>query len=126
MANGKQRRNGKAFEFAVLKGFYEAQLRKGKAIILESPEVELAMDCYDELRAKSRLAMDEGADAAVKLIMELEPQLSSPHGNDPLLLSLQPDNAGRRGSSMNLHEDTSGFVPFVSAVQKMVIELNVF
>ena len=41
--------------------------------------------------------LDRAADAAVRVVKRLEPQLWSPNGNEPLYLSIQADSAGMKG-----------------------------
>ncbi len=44
-----------------------------------------------------RSALDKAADAAVRVVERLEPQLWNPNNNEPLYLSIQPDSAGMKG-----------------------------
>ncbi len=41
--------------------------------------------------------LDKAADAAVRVVKHLEPQLWNPNGNEPLILTIQPDSAGIKG-----------------------------
>lgn len=97
MAKGIQTANGKAFEFACLWNIYFELSGEQDVIIEDSVQLETAKKLYSELKAEDRIAMDDAARAAVRVIKRLEPQLWMPEDNQPLILSLQPDSAGIRG-----------------------------
>ena len=52
---------------------------------------------YEAADSEMKTALDKAADAAVRVINRLEPQLYNPADNEPLYLSIQPDAAGMAG-----------------------------
>ena len=88
---------GKAFEFACVKSFYENLCVNQHIEIIDSDQYDTAFRFYKELSIQEQEKMDLAADAAVRVIKSLEPQLLYPERNVPLFLSLQPDSAGQAG-----------------------------
>ena len=97
MAKGIQTSNGKAFEYACLLGLYNELSPIQKIETKDSPQLRTAQALYEGLDAKMQDALDKAANAAVRVIRRLEPQLWEPDGNEPLYLSIQPDSAGIGG-----------------------------
>lgn len=97
MGTGIQTSNGKAFEYACVRAIYE-QFEEDQHIVIEtSPQIETAQKLYTGISKDMKPLLDAAAQAAVKIIKRLEPQLVEPDGNEPLYLSLQADAAGIKG-----------------------------
>lgn len=97
MAGGIQTANGKAFEYACVLGLFNALKDTGVVQIELSPQLETAKKLYDEVASDMKTALDKAANAAVRVVKRLEPQLWNPNDNEPLYLSIQPDSAGIKG-----------------------------
>ncbi len=69
----------------------------GKIEIESSSQLKTAKTLYESVDEDMRLALDQAADAAVRVIKRLEPQLWFPNNNEPLFISIQPDSAGING-----------------------------
>lgn len=92
-----QTQKGKSFEYACLKSLYETLIDNQEVLIEENSAFEAARDFYNNIDVKIKNKMDLGASSAVKLILQLEPQLENPHSNKPLYLSIQEDSEGIAG-----------------------------
>ena len=97
MANGIQTSNGKAFEYACVVALQKALSDYGKIEIEASPQLDTAKGLYEAIDEKMKFSLDLAADAAVRVVKRLEPQLWNPNNNEPLYLSIQPDSAGIKG-----------------------------
>lgn len=97
MASGIQTQNGKAFEYACVIALYEKLKNGQKVTIEESAQIATARNLYNNVSGDMKHSLDAAANAAVRVIERLEPQLWNACGNEPLYLSLQPDAAGMKG-----------------------------
>jgi len=92
-----QVKQGKAFEYACLLCFYNT-LKDNQDIIIEgTSSYHVAKDFYDNLDIKIKQKLILAANAAVRVILRLEPQLENPLDNIPLILTIQEDAAGIAG-----------------------------
>ncbi|BAB07228.1 restriction endonuclease (HaeIII) [Halalkalibacterium halodurans C-125] len=94
---GIQTRNGKAFEYACLQSLNNALSGTQKVVIEQNSALEVAMEKYHGSSEEMRNNMDLGADAATRVILRLEPQLTTPLSNVPLFLAIQEDARGQQG-----------------------------
>ena len=92
----KQSEMGKAFEYACLVALYDHHSPNQDVRIVEDDSYKIAKGYFEKARYKQKDFMD-GAKAAVRVLNRLEPRLTYPGGASPLFLSLQPDNAGKKG-----------------------------
>ena len=69
----------------------------GEVEIVSSPQMDTARSLYEAVDAEMKIALDKAADAAVRVVKRLEPQLWNPNNNEPLYLSIQSDSAGIKG-----------------------------
>ncbi len=97
MGSGIQTKNGKAFEYACVVALYKSLNSNQRVTIVDSAQVETAKKLYDSISEDMQQSLDAAAYAAVRIILQLEPQLWNACGNDPLYLSLQADAAGIKG-----------------------------
>ena len=88
---------GKAFEYASLQSLYRALHTTQQVIIEQNNALGNTRDRYENATAEMRNQMDLGADAATRVILSLEPQLTNPQDNVPLYLSIQEDATGIAG-----------------------------
>lgn len=88
---------GKAFEYACLNSLYEYLTDNQHIEIEDTAALRVAKEFYDSSKRKVRDKMDSAADAAVRVILRLEPQLEHPQKNSPLILSIQEDAKGISG-----------------------------
>ena len=96
-SSGIQTTYGKAFEFACVISLQEALEDNQQVTIEESPQLISARNDYLSVSEKMKKDLLLAADAAVRVVKRLEPQLWNPNGNEPLILSIQPDAAGIKG-----------------------------
>ncbi|MBO6128215.1 MAG: HaeIII family restriction endonuclease [Pseudobutyrivibrio sp.] len=94
---GIQTKFGKAFEYACVISLYHDLYHKQEVTIEESPQLLSAKKDFESVEENMKESLLKAADAAVRVIKRLEPQLWSPNGNEPLYLSIQPDSAGIKG-----------------------------
>lgn len=97
MAKGIQTSNGKAFEYACVDSLYRMLSENQEIVIEESPQLETARGFFENATADLKESIIKAADAASKVIVRLEPQLTYPEANSPLYLSLQTDAKGQAG-----------------------------
>ncbi|UNC91287.1 HaeIII family restriction endonuclease [Candidatus Contubernalis alkaliaceticus] len=88
---------GKAFEYACLSALYTFLNGTQPVEIVASSSVEKAHQSYFNLSNRLRESMDLAADAAVRVLIRLEPQLENFMENIPLYLEIQPDSQGQVG-----------------------------
>ena len=97
MVRGVQTSNGKAFEYACVDSLYKMLSKEQEVTIEASSQLETAKRFFETATGKLKENIIKAADAASRVIVRLEPQLSYPEGNSPLYLSLQSDAKGQRG-----------------------------
>ena len=97
MARGVQTSNGKAFEYACVDSLYRMLSEGQEVIIEESPQLDTAKGFFENAGGILKDNIVKAADAASRVIIRLEPQLSYPEENSPLFLSLQSDAKGQKG-----------------------------
>lgn len=88
---------GKAFEYSCLNALH-LTLKDAQPVVIEQTAAVLtAKDFYYTAPSIDTTRMDMAAEAAVRVILRLEPQLLHAQGNTPLFLSLQSDARGKAG-----------------------------
>lgn len=92
-----QTKNGKAFEYATLISLHSFLSNNQPVVIQTTPALVTAQRFYSVLGGTLRRDMDLAANAAIRGLLRLEPQLEHPCRNTPLYLSIQPDAAGIGG-----------------------------
>ena len=100
--SGMQTRNGKAFGYACLNAVYKTLSASQDVVIETTKQLETAHNLYTNAPNSLRSSLDEAANAASRVVIRLEPQLSYPDGNSPLFLSLQSDAKGIAGDVRDL------------------------
>lgn len=88
---------GKAFEYACLNSIYLHLLENQQIEIEETSVLEIARGFYTNSNRDTKDKMNLSANAAVRVILRLEPQLQNPLTNIPLYLSIQEDTTGIAG-----------------------------
>jgi len=88
---------GKAFEYACLQSIYNELADSQDVVIEQNSALEIARQKYENATPDMQNKMDLGADAAIRVILRLEPQLTTPLTNVPLYLSIQEDARGQQG-----------------------------
>jgi len=88
---------GKAFEFACLQSLYSHLSNSQTVTIEQTHALNIARDSFNNTDEKTRRKMIEGANAATRIIIRLEPQLEYPLTHVPLYLLIQEDSAGITG-----------------------------
>lgn len=91
----QQTANGKAFEYACLRAFYDRLNANNNCHIIEDACFEKAKRFFETLDDKTSYIL--GARATIKFLLLLEPRLLTSTSEHPLILSLQPDRAGQKG-----------------------------
>ncbi|WP_076305271.1 HaeIII family restriction endonuclease [Paenibacillus odorifer] len=89
--------NGKGFEYACLQSMQHQLSETQQIEILTTPtylNAQLSFHCLDPiLQQKFNFA----ADAAIRVLRRLEPQLENHQNNQPLILTIQQDARGQQG-----------------------------
>jgi len=87
-----QTKNGKSFEYACLDSLYRALSPTQDVNIEETSQLEMARNSFLATSTGIRSKLVMAADAATRVVLNLEPQLEHPDANTPLFLSLQTDD----------------------------------
>lgn len=96
----EQTLRGKAFEFATLRSLSDQIFIKDSSNIItinETPSFFIARDALNSLEDEMKVKMLLGAEAAVRILLRLEPFLINSDKNNPLFLSIQEDSKGKDG-----------------------------
>jgi len=97
----KQTIQGKAFEYACLVSLYNQLIATQQEVVIENNNAyHTAKNCFNIIENQQNLLL--GAEAAVRIILRLEPQLENPLNNKPLYLSIQADARGMVGDVRDL------------------------
>ena len=94
---GTQTQKGKAFEYACLQSLYNTLNENQEVLIEENSALNVAKKYFNNLDLRTCIKMNKGANAAVSIILQVEPQLQNPFDNKPLILSIQEDSKGITG-----------------------------
>lgn len=89
--------NGKAFEYACLIAIHNSLKEKTLVSILDSPQLHTARMFYQKMSLDTQYFMDLAANAAVRVLLRLEPRLQNAQGNDLLSITIQSDSQGMNG-----------------------------
>ncbi|MEG2124510.1 MAG: HaeIII family restriction endonuclease [Hydrogenoanaerobacterium sp.] len=92
-----QTQKGKAFEYACLIALKNSICEGQEVLVEATPAFNTARDFYNNSEGVLIDKLDKAAQAAVRLILRLEPQLENPEKNNPLYLSIQEDARGIAG-----------------------------
>lgn len=89
---------GKAFEYALLKAFFDRLTDKTQVQIVESDPYHTAHDCFHSISEQEQSSDMLAASFAVNFLIDLEPRLyGAMESEDILQLELLPDSAGEDG-----------------------------
>lgn len=94
---GIQTKLGKAFEYACLQSLNNALQGTQQVVVEQNKALKTAKEKYENATNDMRRKMNMGADAATRVILRLEPQLTTPCSNIPLHLGIQEDAKGIQG-----------------------------
>jgi len=94
----KQTETGKAFEYALLKSFFEKLKSSVDINIIENEPYKTAKKCYDNFNLKEKDLYDLSANRAIVYLNDLEPRLANGiNANDILQLEIMADKEGQSG-----------------------------
>lgn len=93
--SGQQTKTGKAFEYACANVLYHKYQSSTHVTLVESPQMTTARLAFASLTEQEQIKYLKGAEAAVRIVDRLEPNLSNERA--ALAISLQPDAAGIKG-----------------------------
>ena len=96
---GKQVKNGKAFEYALAKQYYEYLRNVGINVeLIENDAISVARGYYNELQDSEKNSFDNSATATISTMIKIEPGLTNPTGeNNILKIKLISDSEGAEG-----------------------------
>lgn len=99
MASGSQIKNGKAFEFAIAKVYYEYLQSQGiDSVLIENEAYLQAKSYYDGFDLEVQKKFDSAAKETIETMTKIEPGLISQHDKEDLLnIYLQKDQEGESG-----------------------------
>lgn len=89
-----QTQKGKAFEYSCLHTLYNILKEDQDVIVEDTSAFNVAKNYYNDLDLNTTINMDKGANAAISIILQVEPQLQNPFENSPLILAIQEDSEG--------------------------------
>jgi hypothetical protein len=94
----KQTKNGKAFEYALLKAFLERLSTITKVEVIENDPYKTAKKCFDKFNETEQGSYNLNSSFAVNFLIDLEPRLSNGiSANDVLQLEIVSDKQGQTG-----------------------------
>ena len=88
---------GKAFEYACLTAIYNRLSTNQTVAIEQNNAYNSAREFYNTLQPVMQQNMLLAANAALSILLRLEPLLENPNGDIPLYLSIQEDARGIAG-----------------------------
>lgn len=89
---------GKAFEYALLKEFYNRLYKLTNIYILENEPYKTAKKCFEKFEEKEQDSYRLNSSAAVNFLIDVEPRLSNGFNeNDILQLEIVSDKVGQSG-----------------------------
>ena len=96
---GLQVRNGKAFEYALAKQYYEYLCNEGVNVeLLENDAFAVARNYYNGFTSAQKRRFDDSASATINTMIKIEPGLMYPNNNGNVLkIALNSDNDGAEG-----------------------------
>ncbi len=94
---GIQTKYGKAFEYACVISLKTDLSGHQKVEVEESAAMNSAKADYESVDETMKGDLIKAADASVRVIKRLEPQLWNSEGNEPLFIAIQSDSAGIKG-----------------------------
>lgn len=97
VAAGIQTKYGKAFEYACVISLKNDLSGRQQVEIEESAAMSSAKADYESVEDSMKGDLRKAADASVRVIKRLEPQLWNAEGNEPLYIAIQSDSAGKKG-----------------------------
>jgi len=90
--------NGKAFEYALLKKFYDRLSLLTEVTIIENEPLKRVIECFNEITEDEQNNFKVAASFAVNFLIDLEPRLSvALSEKDILSLEIVSDSAGKTG-----------------------------
>lgn len=90
--------NGKAFEYALLKKFYDRLSLLTEVTIIQNEPLKRVIECFDEIKEEEQNNFKVAASFAVNFLIDLEPRLSiALSDKDILSLEIVSDSAGKTG-----------------------------
>lgn len=90
--------NGKAFEYALLKKFYDRLSLLTEVTIIENEPLKRVIECFNEIAEDEQNNFKVAASFAVNFLIDLEPRLSvALSEKDILSLEIVSDSAGKIG-----------------------------
>ena len=90
--------NGKAFEYALLKKFYDRLSLLTEVTIIENEPLKRVIECFNEITEEEQNNFKVAASFAVNFLIDLEPRLSvALSEKDILSLEIVSDSAGKIG-----------------------------
>lgn len=99
MAEGKEVRNGKAFEYAIAKAYYNYVKQKGVNVTFVENDARVKPEqYYNEKSHKEQLRFDNAAKETIDTMVKIEPGLlAQVNDSDMLYICLQKDQEGENG-----------------------------
>jgi HaeIII restriction endonuclease len=96
--SGNQTINGKAFEYALLKKFYDRLNSITEVTIVENEPLKRVIECFNQVTEEEQNNFKIAASFAVNFLIDLEPRLSvGIDEKDILSLEILSDSAGKTG-----------------------------
>ena len=92
-------KNGKAFEYALAKQYYEYLRNEGINVeLIENDAINVARGYYNDFHDLEKNRFDNSAKATISTMIKIEPGLTNPNGvNNILKIKLVSDSRGADG-----------------------------
>ena len=92
----KSNNQGRAYEYAWIETLYDSLKKVRRTRIIENTSFRANQIAWENISEDTKKLFKISAEAAVKMILELEPRMEEGH-DDELLLEPQKDKAGIQG-----------------------------
>lgn len=92
-----QKINGTAFEYACLHTLYDKLFRYQPVTIIHDQNFVNALSAFEKISKNKQRDYISAANAAIDIIIPLEPKLIYSDNDEPLYLAIQPDAKGQSG-----------------------------
>lgn len=105
---GGQVEYGKAFEYACIKSLSRVLKEEQQVYTVSNSAIEVASKFYENFDPEIQSRLDKAADAATRVLLNMEPMLLYKDTDKPLVLKIQEDAKGKEGDVRDIVASREG------------------
>lgn len=105
---GGQVEYGKAFEYACIKSLTKVLKEEQEVYTISNNAIEVASKFYENIDLDIKARLDKAADAATRILINMEPMLLHKDTDKPLILKIQEDTKGQEGDVRDIVASREG------------------